>query len=91
MKTMLPGNRRATRRRVSAWLTGLLLWAAPAAGQPALPGWAGASVTVVPGARYGVGSSLRTVLGGRYRALWTTPITVPVLSLRRFGGCPGSC
>lgn len=40
----------------------------------------------MPGARYGVGSSLRTVLGGRYRALWTTPITVPVLSLRRFAG-----
>lgn len=87
MNTLLPSDRRATRRSVGVWLIGLLLWAAaPAAAQPALPAWADASVTVVPGARYGVGSSLRAVLGGRYRDLWTTPIAVPVLSLRRFAG-----
>ena len=44
------------------------------------------TVTVVPGARYGAGWMKRWLLGDHYRALWTTPLSVPVLDLGRTGG-----
>src|SRR5690606_32440142 len=36
--------------------------------------------------QYGAGGLKRTLLGGGYRDLWTTPIRVPVLDLGRFAG-----
>ena len=44
------------------------------------------SVTIVPGADYSAGSFHRTLLGDNYRDVWTTPIRVPVLDLKRFAG-----
>ncbi|HEX6926927.1 MAG TPA: BamA/TamA family outer membrane protein [Longimicrobiaceae bacterium] len=54
--------------------------------------WTGAasgqtdSATVRAGEQYGAGGLKRTLLGGGYRDLWTTPIRVPVLDLGRFAG-----
>ena len=53
---------------------------------PAVPIAAQDSVTVVAGARYQAGGLRRLLLGHTYRELWTTPIKVPVLDLRRFAG-----
>ena len=44
------------------------------------------SVTVVPDSEYAAGATHRFLFGSRYRNLWTTPIRVPVLSLRNFAG-----
>ncbi|NOT07961.1 MAG: BamA/TamA family outer membrane protein [Gemmatimonadales bacterium] len=44
------------------------------------------SVTVVPGAQYRAGGVHRFFFGSRYRALWTSPIRVPVLDLKTFAG-----
>jgi len=44
------------------------------------------SVTVVPSVLYRSGALGRFVWGDHYRDLWTTRLTVPVLSLDRFGG-----
>src|SRR6185436_1497598 len=44
------------------------------------------SVTVVPGTIYRVGAVGRFIYGDHYRDLWTTPLTVPVLSLDDYGG-----
>lgn len=44
------------------------------------------SVTVAAGKEYSAGWLHRKLFGGHYRDLWMTPITVPVLDLRRFGG-----
>lgn len=44
------------------------------------------SVTVVPGARYEEGGWTRFWLGDNWRDVWTTPIRVPVLDIRRFAG-----
>jgi hypothetical protein len=44
------------------------------------------SVVVVPGEIYKAGSFHRFFLGDNYRDIWTTPIKVPVLDLRRFHG-----
>lgn len=44
------------------------------------------TVTVVPGADYKAGPLHRLFFGSRYRDLWTRPIRVPVLDLRRFAG-----
>jgi hypothetical protein len=38
------------------------------------------------GSRYGAGGIVRFILGDTHRDLWTTPIRVPVLDLRRFAG-----
>jgi len=43
-------------------------------------------VSVVPGARYAAGAFHRFWLGDHYRDLWTTPIRVAILDLRRFAG-----
>ncbi len=43
-------------------------------------------VVVTPGRRYASNAIGRTVLGSRYRDLWTTPIRIPVLDLRRVAG-----
>lgn len=51
---------------------------------PPLPGTA--TATVAAGTRYQSGAFRRFFLGGNYRDLWATPITVPVLDLRRFAG-----
>ncbi|MGQ0703566.1 MAG: BamA/TamA family outer membrane protein [Gemmatimonadales bacterium] len=44
------------------------------------------TVTVIAGARYRAGPLHRFVFGAGYRDLWTTPIRVPVLDLRKFAG-----
>jgi len=44
------------------------------------------SVIVVPGEIYKAGSFHRFFLGDNYRDIWTTPIKVPVLDLRKFHG-----
>ena len=44
------------------------------------------SVVIVPGAHYRAGPLERWLFGTHYRALWTTPITVPVLSLGTYAG-----
>lgn len=43
-------------------------------------------VRVTAGAKYEAGWLHRAILGDDYRALWTTPITVPRLDLRRAAG-----
>lgn len=55
----------------------------PAGGQGYAPA---ESVTVVPGAQFKAGGLHRFFFGTRYRALWTTPIRVPVLRLSQFAG-----
>jgi hypothetical protein len=44
------------------------------------------STLATAGTRYGAGGIKRFLLGDTYRDLWTTPIRVPVLDLRRFAG-----
>lgn len=44
------------------------------------------SVVIVPGAHYRAGALESWLFGTHYRQLWTTPITVPVLSLQRYAG-----
>ena len=44
------------------------------------------SVTVVPGPVYRTGALGRFIYGEHYRSLWTTPLTVPVLSLDQYAG-----
>jgi hypothetical protein len=44
------------------------------------------TVTVVPGRRYGAGWMKRWLFGAHYRALWTTPLRVPVLDLEHTAG-----
>jgi hypothetical protein len=61
----------------------LVTMAVPAAAQQFAPA---ESVTVIPGAQYKAGGLHRMFFGTRYRSLWTTPIRVPVLDLRRFAG-----
>jgi hypothetical protein len=41
---------------------------------------------LAPGPRYRAGGLHRLLLGREYRALWTTPVSVPVLDLRTFAG-----
>jgi hypothetical protein len=66
-------------------LTLLTLPALPAAAQ--MPAYAPReSVTVIPGAQYRAGGLHRAFFGTRYRALWTTPIRVPLLDLKQFAG-----
>ncbi len=68
---------------------GLLLAFAPtiAHGQrAAAPARRTDSATVTAGAHYQAGGFHRFLFGGVYRDLWTTPIRVPVLDLRSFGG-----
>jgi surface antigen Omp85-like protein len=44
------------------------------------------TVVVTPGAQYRAGGLHRFFFGTRYRALWTTPIAVPVLDLAHYAG-----
>jgi hypothetical protein len=44
------------------------------------------STVVIPGAGYAAGPFSRFLLGDHYRDMWTTPLSVPVLSLATFGG-----
>ena len=44
------------------------------------------TVTIAPNPDYSAGGLHRFFFGTRYRALWTTPIKVPVLDLNRYGG-----
>ncbi|RMH18349.1 MAG: hypothetical protein D6701_06450 [Gemmatimonadetes bacterium] len=46
----------------------------------------GDTVRVVPGALYAAGSFHEWLFGAHYRAVWTTPVRVPVLDLSRFAG-----
>ena len=65
----------------------LALSAVPAAAQKPVTRHAGGdSVMATAGTRYAAGGITRFVLGDTYRDLWTTPIRVPVLDLRRFAG-----
>lgn len=65
-------------RPMAMLLAGVALLAgAPAAAQ---------DTTVVAGPRYGAGPLHRTLWGGAYRDLWTTPVRVPVLNPDTFAG-----
>lgn len=69
--------------------TAVLLTLAPVAAlaqHPALDVGTADSTTVAAGAQYRAGGLHRFFLGGTYRDLWVTPIRVPVLNLRTFGG-----
>jgi hypothetical protein len=44
------------------------------------------SVSVIPGPEYAAGWLHRLLLGDHYRDLWSAPVEVPVLDLRRFAG-----
>jgi hypothetical protein len=44
------------------------------------------TVTVIPGPEYKAGWWHRVFFGTQWRALWTTPITVPVLDLESYAG-----
>jgi hypothetical protein len=50
------------------------------------PDSAGDSIDIVPGAKYQAGGLHRKLLGNGYRDLWATPLRVPVLDLKTFGG-----
>ncbi|HET7746665.1 MAG TPA: hypothetical protein VFM29_05155, partial [Vicinamibacteria bacterium] len=56
------------------------------AAPPPPPEHGHATATVVAGSRYGAGALHRALLGRDYRDLWTTPVEVEVLDLRRFAG-----
>src|SRR5688572_8600678 len=43
-------------------------------------------VLQAPGPRYRAGGLHRLLFGREYRSLWSTPVSVPVLNLRTFGG-----
>ncbi len=66
----------------------LLLWLGPGSLNAAAQAAAGraARVTVTPGAQYEAGWLHRVFFGDHHRRLWTTPIAVPLLNLRRFAG-----
>jgi hypothetical protein len=53
---------------------------------PAIPGIGPDSVTIVAGPGFAAGALHRKLLGDNYRDLWTTPIRVPVLHLKKFAG-----
>jgi|tagenome__1003787_1003787.scaffolds.fasta_scaffold20977171_3 hypothetical protein len=44
------------------------------------------SIVVTPGPKYGKSGLWTVIAGTHYRHLWTTPIRVPVLDVRRFAG-----
>jgi hypothetical protein len=44
------------------------------------------SVSVAPGAQYAAGGLHQFFFGNEYRALWKTPVRVPVLNLRTYAG-----
>jgi len=65
----------------------LLAQAPPdSAGGAALSPRPGDTVTVIAGARYRASGLHRFFFGDHYRALWATPIAVPVLDLRTYAG-----
>jgi hypothetical protein len=74
------------RRR--ALLVGLALaWLTPAGLSPQQPESSSQRDTVLaPGPHYRAGGLHSLLLGSEYRSLWTTPISVPVLDLKTFGG-----
>src|SRR5579863_526450 len=53
---------------------------------PPPPGDRPESVSVVPGPQYRATAPRKWFVGDRYRAVWTTPIRVPVLDLERYAG-----
>jgi len=57
-----------------------------AAAQEAPPVAVERTATVAPAPQYGAGPFHRFFFGSLYRDLWTTPVDVPVLDLRRMGG-----
>lgn len=72
---------------VAAVLWGMAVVPCPLVAQVVPPPPPGTpTVTVTPGAAYEAGSLYRTLLGGGYRSLWTTPIRVPVADLSTIGG-----
>jgi len=73
---------RSTRAPASALLSAAALLAATAAGAQSPGGTARATA----GPEYRAGALHRLFLGESYRALWTTPITVPVLDPAAVGG-----
>lgn len=44
------------------------------------------TASVIPSARYEAGRIWRSIFGEGYRALWTTPVAVPVIDLERTAG-----
>jgi hypothetical protein len=70
--------------RMTGWHRAAVFLAAAAFGPPAAAQTPDTVVT--PGAGYAAGGFHRWLFGAHYRNLWTTPIRVPVLDLRRFAG-----
>ena len=66
---------------VAALLLAVPWWQAGAQSRGAMD-----SVVITPGAQYRAGGLHRFFFGTRYRALWTTPIKVPVLDLAHYAG-----
>ena len=66
------------KRRIAVGTVALVLGAGLAWGQE--------SRTVTIGPEYSAGGLKRVVLGSGYRNLWTTPVSLPVLDLKREGG-----
>src|SRR5579862_865799 len=78
-------------RAASTWIGVIPLAFAPGVAVSQQPGAAPSvasrdSVTVVAGPMYKAGSLHRSLFGGVYRDVWTTPIRVPVLDLRTTAG-----
>lgn len=70
---------------VAALAAALAAPPSPAAPPPP-PEQGHATATVVAGSRYRAGALRRFLLGRDYRDLWTAPVEVEVLDLRRFAG-----
>ncbi|MBA2627925.1 MAG: hypothetical protein H0U85_07925 [Gemmatimonadales bacterium] len=86
-----PPAARWWRRLFGVWIIGstallLLPLGSPAAIRRQTPTTGADLMTVTAGAQYGGGAVDRFLLGGRYRRLWTVPVTVPVLHLARYDG-----
>ena len=70
--------------RMTAWHRAAAFLALAASAPPVAAQTADTVVT--PGPGYAAGGFHRWLFGAHYRKLWTTPIRVPVLDLRRFAG-----
>jgi Omp85 superfamily domain len=87
MKRFPPGwSERATMILHRGLLVGLAAATAAAGDLAAQSPSSRADTTQAPGAHYRAGGLHRFLLGSEYRSLWSTPVSVPVLDLRTYGG-----
>ena len=79
--------RRATERACRLWLWAIpSLFAAFPVGAEEPAGDTGPRQTVVAGKDYAASGLYRLLFGADYRDIWTTPLSLPVLDIERFGG-----